>query len=58
MGAWYTWLNHQRLSGAAQSTFLVWFENHTEAIAIGPGLTPGGHSSDAATLGEIVNRLA
>jgi hypothetical protein len=58
MGAYYTWLNHQRLSGAAQSRFLVWFEDHTEAIAIGPGLTPGGQSTDPSTLGEILNRLA
>jgi len=58
MGAYYTWLNQQRLSGAAQSRFLVWFENHTEAIAIGTGFTPGGQSGDPSTLGEILNRLA
>ncbi len=36
MGAYYTWLNQQRLSGAEKATFLVWFEDHREALAIGP----------------------
>ena len=37
MGAYYTWLNQQRLSGASQAAFLAWFEDHEEAVAIGPG---------------------
>lgn len=41
MGAYYTWLNQQRLSGAANSRFLVWFENAREALAIAPGLQGG-----------------
>ena len=40
MGAYYTWLNQQRLAGAEKSSFLVWFENHNEALAIGPVLGP------------------
>jgi hypothetical protein len=36
MGAYYTWLNQQRLPGADQSRFLVWFENHREAVLISP----------------------
>ncbi len=28
MGAYYTWLNQQRLSGAAESQFLAWFQDH------------------------------
>jgi hypothetical protein len=41
MGAYYTWLNQQRLPEAAQSRFLVWFENHTQAVAIGPAFEHG-----------------
>ena len=48
MGSYYNWLNLQRLAGAEQSSFLVWFEGHNEAIAIGPSL-PHGTVSDAAT---------
>ena len=36
MGAYYNWLNQQRLPGAEQSSFLVWFEGHSQALAIGP----------------------
>lgn len=46
MGAYYTWLNLRRLSGAEQMRFLVWFEGHAEAVAIGPGL-PRGTTSDS-----------
>jgi len=31
MGAYYTWLNQQRLPGAEASRFVVWFEGHGEA---------------------------
>jgi hypothetical protein len=38
MGAFYTWVNMQRLAGADDARFLAWFEGHGEAVAIGPGL--------------------
>ena len=46
MGAFYTWLNQQRLPGSQQSSFLVWFEGHQEALAISPTL-PRGTESDS-----------
>ena len=54
MGAYYTWLNQQRLPGAEQSSFLVWFENHNEALAIGPSMARGTESTTAATLAELL----
>jgi len=45
-GSYYNWLNQQRLPGAEQSTFLVWFEGHSQAVAIGPSW-PRGTQSDA-----------
>lgn len=48
MGAYYNWLNQRRLPGAEQSAFLVWFEGHNLALAIGPS-TPRGTESDALT---------
>ena len=54
MGAYYTWLNQQRLTGAAQATFLAWFENGTEAIAIGPNFPPASRS-DPISLDSILN---
>src|ERR1017187_1709918 len=45
MGAYYTWLNQQRLSGEETSAFLAWFEDHGEAVAIAPNLKRGSHSA-------------
>lgn len=53
MGAYYTWLNQQRLPGADRARFLVWFEDHREALVVGPGHPAGTQSStpvDLATL--------
>jgi len=55
MGAYYNWLNLQRLTGAEQSSFLVWFEGHNEAIAIGPSLPRGTVSNAAAGLEKLLS---
>jgi hypothetical protein len=55
MGAYYNWLNLQRLPGAEQSSFLAWFEGHNEAIAIGPSLPRGTVSNAAASLEQLLN---
>ncbi len=47
MAAYYHWINQQRLPGAEQSSFLVWFEGHNQALVIAPSL-PGGVQSDSA----------
>ena len=54
IGAYYNWLNQQRLPGAEQSSFLAWFENHNEALAIGPSMARGTGSTTAATLAELL----
>jgi hypothetical protein len=54
MGAYYTWLNQQRLPGAEQSGFIVWFEGHNQAVVIGPKIPPGSVSNDVANLSELV----
>jgi len=58
MGAYYTWLNQQRLPGAEKATFLVWFENQPEAVAIGPRFARGKRSDDVIELRELVETLA
>jgi hypothetical protein len=57
MGAFYTWINLQRLPGAGDSRFLAWFEGHNEALAIAPSLAPGTESHDNVNLGEILRRI-
>jgi hypothetical protein len=54
-GAYYNWLNQQRLPGAEKSSFLVWFEDHSEALAIGPGMPRSTESSSAADLKDLLS---
>lgn len=53
-GAYYNWLNQQRLPGAEQSCFLVWFEGHNQALAIGPTTPRGTESTAAADLQQVL----
>ncbi len=57
MGAYYTWINQQRLAGAERSLFLVWFEDHNEALAVAPTLPRGTESSSAIDLGELLRQM-
>jgi hypothetical protein len=54
LGAYYNWLNQQRLPGAEQSSFLVWFEGHSQALAIGPSMPRGTESTSAADLEQVL----
>jgi hypothetical protein len=54
-GAYYNWLNQQRLTGAEQSSFLVWFENHGEAVAVGPSMPRGTVSTAPADLRTVLS---
>jgi hypothetical protein len=54
LGAYYNWLNQQRLPGAEQSSFLVWFEGHSQALAIGPSMSRGTESTSAVELGQLL----
>ncbi len=54
MAAYYHWINQQRLSGYERSAFVVWFEGHNEALAIGPALPRGASSSSEVDLNHLV----
>ena len=58
MGAYYTWLNQQRLAGDEKSAFLAWFEDHEEAVAIGPKMERGKRSDAAIELSDLIARIA
>jgi hypothetical protein len=58
MAAFYTYLNLQRLSGADRSGFLVWFEDHSEALAIGPNLGKAHIDAGRVTMRDLVGRIA
>jgi hypothetical protein len=54
MAAYYHWINQQRLPGAEQSSFLVWFEGHAQALAISPSLPRGTESNSALDLQHLL----
>jgi hypothetical protein len=56
MGAYYTWLNQMRLAGADESSFLVWFENHAEALVISPRSARGVQSNSPVDLNQLVDQ--
>ena len=54
MGAYYQWIDQQRLPGSEQSSFVAWFEGHSQAMAIGPSLPRGAESNSAVDLEELL----
>jgi hypothetical protein len=54
MGAYYHWINQQRLPGSERSSFLVWFEGHAQALVIAPSLPKGTESSSELDLGQLL----
>lgn len=54
MAAWYHWVNQQRLPGYEQSSFIAWFEDHNQAVAIGPALPRGVESDSPLDLAQLL----
>ena len=57
LGAYYTWMNQQRLAGSAQSAFLVWLEDREQALVIAPGMARGRRVENRVELRELVGRI-
>ena len=55
MGAYYNWINQQRLPGAEQSSFIAWFEGHGEALAISPSLPRGTVSNSPCEMKQVLS---
>jgi hypothetical protein len=55
MGAYYNWLNQQRLPGAEASAFLAWFEGHNSAVVIGPTVPRGTVSNKSADMKQLLS---
>ena len=58
MGAYYTWLDMQRLPGSERAAFLVWFEGRRYALAISPGLPAGTTSDSAMNLSQLLSLIS
>lgn len=55
MGAWYNWIDQQRLAGYDQSVFIAWFEGHEQALVIAPTLPRGTESSTAMGMEKLIS---
>lgn len=58
MGAYYTWINQQRLQNSDNANFLVWYEGHKEAVAVGPKFRSGAEESRKVSTQEILSEFA
>jgi hypothetical protein len=56
MGAYYIWLNQRRLAESNQASFLVWFEDHRQALMISPTLRAGTVSRERTSLDQLLAR--
>ena len=58
MGAYYTRINQQRLSGASSSVFVAYSEARRQAVAVGPGLPKGSTSPQAFPIDKLIGLLS
>lgn len=54
MGAYYHWINQQRLPGAKDSSFLVWFEGQNQALVVAPTLPRNTQSDSSMHLSDLL----
>jgi hypothetical protein len=57
MGAYYAWIDQQRLAESETASFLVWFEGHSEAVAVGRGLARGAENPDPIEMASLLAKL-
>lgn len=53
-GAYYTWINLNRLANPEMATFIAWSEAHRQAIAIGPGCPRGTEAPNMTPLSQLL----
>ncbi len=55
MGAYLMWIDQQRLTGARDASFLVWFEDHNQALVVSPGLPRGTESNTPVDMNGLLH---
>ncbi|HEX4772586.1 MAG TPA: hypothetical protein VH351_17260 [Bryobacteraceae bacterium] len=58
MGAFYMWINQQRLPGAKEGSFLAWFENQTEAVVISPAFPRNSQSDNSVDMKWLFTQIS
>jgi hypothetical protein len=56
MGAFYMWLDQQRLPGSEEASFLIWFEDHHEAFVVSPSLPRNTESNSRVDLHWLLSQ--
>jgi hypothetical protein len=57
-GAYYTWINLNRLEGAETASFIAWSETDRQAIAIGPSFARGTEAPNPISMGRLLSLVA
>jgi len=57
MGAYYTWIDQRRLTGAEQATFVAWSEAHGQAVVVGPNAPRGTTTENAMTMRQVFEQF-
>jgi hypothetical protein len=57
MGAFLMWIDQQRLAGAEQASFLVWFEDHSEALVVSPDLPRNTESATSVDMKRLLGQI-
>jgi hypothetical protein len=57
MGAYYTWIDQQRLTGADQASFIAWSEAHGQAVVVGPLAPHGTTAENPMTMQQILQQF-
>jgi hypothetical protein len=58
MGAYYQWIDQQRLPGAVRSGFIAWFEGHGDAVAVGPFIPSGAESHSPIEMSKLLSLVS
>jgi hypothetical protein len=58
MGAYYQWIDQQRLPESEKSSFIAWFEGHSDAVAIGPAMPRGAESNTAIDMEKLFSIIS
>lgn len=57
MGAFYAWIDQQRLTGAEQSALLVWSQAHQQAMLVGPGMPRNTEAAAPLSMAQMLAQL-
>jgi hypothetical protein len=57
MGAYYTWIDQQRLTGAGQASLIAWSEAYGQAVVTGPNAPRGVSATNPITMRQILTHF-